>query len=405
MRAFNLARFLLIRKRITGFPVHILTLQNTLNQVFAPIAKMDNEFRDMANTENMNMNSASIFPDMQTSRLHVVQEDDAGSDLSAASSQVSAEADSDLDTALPQTATPQPQVNDCAKSGNNTGANISSACGKGHSADADQRPATSAHESLSRSRGSASQCPNSYQVCGASERYQYQEESTVPQRRPTSPALSVASSRSARSERYREMQQLVNEPEAPSVTRRSLLAKLRRFQSMGQKLTRTYGMQDSIDALEEEVMVQEDILQERLAQKGRQSNLKFCRRTLLMGTSFVEFINKRYDPLGIDLDGWTDCVMENISDFDNPFDKMHSKYHGAAEMSPEIEIVMTLGSSAFMFHLTKRLADEAAKDARPPPPHASAPIIASRPDQAARKGDAPMLQSDRFSEISRSDTI
>jgi hypothetical protein len=48
--------------------------------------------------------------------------------------------------------------------------------------------------------------------------------------------------------------------------------------------------------------------------------------------------------------------MENISDYDSSFERLLKKYAGKAEMAPEVELVMALGSSAFMFHLSKKLA-------------------------------------------------
>jgi hypothetical protein len=47
--------------------------------------------------------------------------------------------------------------------------------------------------------------------------------------------------------------------------------------------------------------------------------------------------------------------MENIDDYDNIFERLHEKYGGKGEIAPEIELLLTLGGSAFMFHLTNTL--------------------------------------------------
>ena len=47
--------------------------------------------------------------------------------------------------------------------------------------------------------------------------------------------------------------------------------------------------------------------------------------------------------------------MENMDDYDNIFEKLHEKYADKADIAPELELLLTLGGSAFMFHLTSTL--------------------------------------------------
>lgn len=86
-----------------------------------------------------------------------------------------------------------------------------------------------------------------------------------------------------------------------------------------------------------------------------QSAIKFSRRCLMACVTGLEFLNKRFDPFHIKLEGWSENVMENVDDYDNIFEKLHEKYGGKAEIAPEIELLLTLGGSAFMFHLTNTM--------------------------------------------------
>jgi len=138
--------------------------------------------------------------------------------------------------------------------------------------------------------------------------------------------------------------------------KRSALIKLHRLKDAGVALTREYTVDDDLGAIEYEVQLQQGIMHERLLERKTKDGVKFARRVLLAFTSFTEFVNKRYDPFGVDLDGWSESVMENISDYDSSFERLLKKYAGKAEMAPEVELVMALGSSAFMFHLSKKLA-------------------------------------------------
>jgi hypothetical protein len=69
----------------------------------------------------------------------------------------------------------------------------------------------------------------------------------------------------------------------------------------------------------------------------------------------LEFLNKKFDPFHVKLEGWSENVMESVDDYDNIFEKLHEKYSRKAEIAPEIELLLTLGGSAFMFHLTNSL--------------------------------------------------
>ena len=59
-----------------------------------------------------------------------------------------------------------------------------------------------------------------------------------------------------------------------------------------------------------------------------EQSVKFSRRTLVACVTGLEFLNKRYNPLEIQLDGWSESVMENVDDYDGVFEELHNKYKG-----------------------------------------------------------------------------
>ena len=69
----------------------------------------------------------------------------------------------------------------------------------------------------------------------------------------------------------------------------------------------------------------------------------------------IEFLNNKFDPFDIKLDGWSESVNESINDYDEVFEELAEKYGGKSEIAPEIKLLMMLGGSAFMFHLTNTL--------------------------------------------------
>lgn len=86
-----------------------------------------------------------------------------------------------------------------------------------------------------------------------------------------------------------------------------------------------------------------------------EASVKFARKMLVACTSGLEFLNRRYDPFSLKLDGWSESVMENITDYDGVFERLYQKYSGSGSVPPEIELMMSLVGSMMMFHLTNTM--------------------------------------------------
>lgn len=84
-------------------------------------------------------------------------------------------------------------------------------------------------------------------------------------------------------------------------------------------------------------------------------SIKFQRRILMASTSGTEFINKRYNPLNLKLDGWSEQVLDSIEEYDDVFADLHEKYSSSVELPPEWRLLMMVCGSAFMFHLSTAL--------------------------------------------------
>jgi hypothetical protein len=69
----------------------------------------------------------------------------------------------------------------------------------------------------------------------------------------------------------------------------------------------------------------------------------------------IEFLNNRFDPFDIKLDGWSDQVNENLNDYDDVFAELYDKYKSRASMAPELKLLFQLGGSAMMVHMTNTM--------------------------------------------------
>lgn len=127
-----------------------------------------------------------------------------------------------------------------------------------------------------------------------------------------------------------------------------ILRLLDRLQAKGVRLDRKYTMDSSY----EEMKAEYDRIKERREVEG---SVKFQRKMLIAVITAIEFLNNRFDPLDLKLDGWSESVHENVNDYDDIFEELHEKYKGKAQMAPELKLLLMLGGSGFMFHLTNTM--------------------------------------------------
>tara|TARA_B100001094_G_scaffold329425_1_gene392138 strand:- start:4342 stop:5571 length:1230 start_codon:yes stop_codon:yes gene_type:complete len=132
--------------------------------------------------------------------------------------------------------------------------------------------------------------------------------------------------------------------------KQDLLYKFHRLESKGIKLNKKFNLYSDINEMR---MEYNNI--KRDAETN--SSVKFSRRMLLAVVSATEFLNKRYDPFSLELNGWSESVMENMNDgeYDMTFERLHEKYAGKVNTPPEIELMLSLAGSALMFHMTSTM--------------------------------------------------
>lgn len=84
-------------------------------------------------------------------------------------------------------------------------------------------------------------------------------------------------------------------------------------------------------------------------------SIKFQRRMLVACVTGLEFLNDKFDPFDLELNGWSQNTMENIDDYDGVFEELYNKYKTKVQVAPEVKLIMMVGGSAMMFHLTNSM--------------------------------------------------
>lgn len=126
------------------------------------------------------------------------------------------------------------------------------------------------------------------------------------------------------------------------------LRKLEALEKKGIQLTKKYSMESPLAEMKGEY---ETIK----ADKEKKNSVKFQQKILLAFVSGIEFLNNKFDPFDLKLDGWSEAVNENVDEYDEVFGELHEKYGGSTKMAPELKLLFMLGGSAAMLHMTNTM--------------------------------------------------
>jgi hypothetical protein len=82
---------------------------------------------------------------------------------------------------------------------------------------------------------------------------------------------------------------------------------------------------------------------------------KLGAKILLTTITALEFLNNKFDPFDLKLDGWSESIHENIDDYGEVFGELFEKYKTSTKVPPEVKLIMMIGGSAAMVHLTNTM--------------------------------------------------
>lgn len=164
------------------------------------------------------------------------------------------------------------------------------------------------------------------------------------------PSISNHSNHSNHSHNSSVHSEEYDEPRSPRETlkeKRKILFKLRRYEKKGHKLSGRYSIHTPLDELQSEYYT---LRKEVNLEQG----LKVSKNILISACSMLEFVNNKFDPLDIVLDGWSEEINEDADngDYDEVLEDLYDKYCETIDVGPEIKLLMMIGGSAIKFHLT-----------------------------------------------------
>ena len=147
--------------------------------------------------------------------------------------------------------------------------------------------------------------------------------------------------------------------------KKQCLIEIRQLRSCGAHFSRQFTFEDDLFSMKEALELARIEITQRAKDGRTKSGVKTARRILMAAVSVLEFATKKWNPLKIQVDGFGEYVMSNIDDYDNVFERLLEKYSGKGTMEPELELIIMLGTSAVMFHVSNKFVNSAMGNARP----------------------------------------
>lgn len=135
------------------------------------------------------------------------------------------------------------------------------------------------------------------------------------------------------------------DPEKERKDKIDYLNKLQRLEQKGFPVARKFTMDNSLDEIKQEY--------DRLVDaRNLEGSIRFQRQALMGVVTGLEWMNNRFDPFDLNLDGWSESVHENVEDFDEIFEELYDKYKDRGKMPPEARLLFSLAGSGFMVHVS-----------------------------------------------------
>ena len=135
------------------------------------------------------------------------------------------------------------------------------------------------------------------------------------------------------------------DPEGEKKEKIDYINKLQRLEQKGFPVSRKFTVDNSLEDIKTEYFRLVDA-------RNLETSIKFQRQMLMGAITGMEWLNGRFDPFDLKLEGWSESVHENVEDFDEIFEELYDKYKDRGKMSPEMRLVMAIGGSGFMCHVS-----------------------------------------------------
>lgn len=141
--------------------------------------------------------------------------------------------------------------------------------------------------------------------------------------------------------------QQLRDPVKEAAEKADYINKLQRLEAKGFPVAKRFTMDNNLEEIKAEYMRLVDARQ-------LETSIKFQRNMMMGLVTGLEWMNNKFDPFDLKLDGWSEGVHENIEDYDEIFEELYDKYKEKGKMPVEARLIFQLAGSGFMCHVTNQ---------------------------------------------------
>lgn len=168
---------------------------------------------------------------------------------------------------------------------------------------------------------------------------EYQEQSLVPSEREGDDE-----------ERYERREKL--SPHEIYLKKKAALKRIERLRVKGYTTSKRFTQNSSLNEILDELEALEE-------ERSLDQSIRAQQKIIMGASTGLELLNKLYNPLDLELDGFSENIYENIGDYDEVFEELHEKYKDQVSIPPEIKLLMMFFGSAVLFHFSKNVFNDA----------------------------------------------
>ena len=115
------------------------------------------------------------------------------------------------------------------------------------------------------------------------------------------------------------------------------------------------------------------------SEQQMEQSVEMCKKVIVGVTSVFEYMNTRFDPIGLKLDGYSESVSDQRDDLTEPLEELYEKHSDKFDMPPEVKIMMIIGGAAAQTHIMNSMSG--SKKPQEQPVYHSNPSTQHKPVQ------------------------
>lgn len=113
-----------------------------------------------------------------------------------------------------------------------------------------------------------------------------------------------------------------------------------------------------------------------------EQGVEACKKVIVGVTSVFEYLNTRFDPIGLKLTGYSEAVSDSRDDLTEPLEELYEEHADKFDVPPAVKIMMILGGAAAQTHVMNSMTGGPPARKAPEQTYHSSPAVSKQPSMS-----------------------